>query len=195
MKFFAALTAGCAALALAACNQQADDTSALDNSAASQQSAPEAPSFVPPGEEVGAVILTPAGYGAYQIDGPVPRGAVAVKTSGPDGRLESCTVYEDPEIEGLTVESDGAVVTRLIVKSPSGIETGTGIAIGSQVEDVRSSYPQLLEAPRINGSNIVNLYAGDAAKGALRFEIGPDGRVLAIYAGRDPTLSGVNNCS
>lgn len=194
MKFTAVLVVGCAAVALTACNPQASNDAAGEGQATSQQAAPDAPTFVPPGEEVGQVILTPAGYGPYQIDAPIPKSAVAVKSSGPDGRLESCTVYEDPDIVGLAIESDGSVVTRLIVTSPSGIETGAGIAIGSEVEAIRSGYPQLLEAPRLNGSAIVNLYAGNVDKGALRFEIGEDGRVLAMYAGRDPQLSGVNTC-
>lgn len=196
-RTFAPLAAG-ATLMLAACGPPPGDAPEAGSTTAAtgqQGAAPAAPPLVPPGEEADATPLTPAGFGPHVVGEPLAIAGSADQAEITPRASESCRIFRDPERAGVTVMTDGSVVTRVSVEAPSTIITGAGIAIGAAEADVRAVYPELRQVQDDADGGANSLYTAAAGDDALRFEIGPDGNVFAMHGGSEPALSASEGCA
>lgn len=200
-RIFAPLAAG-ATLMLAACGPPPGETPEADSTTAAtgqQGAAPAAPPLVPPGEEADATPLTPAGFGPHVVGEPLAIAGSLDQAEITPRASENCRIFRDPDRPGVTVMTDGSIVTRVSVEAPSTIITGAGIAIGAAEADVRAVYPELRQvrddAGEGRGGGANNLYTAAAGDDALRFEIGPDGNVFAMHGGSEPALSASEGCA
>lgn len=184
-----------AALVLASCSSEpADtpDTAATEEpaSAASTRADAEAPSD---GASQDGAMLSATGYGPYRVGGQIE----------PEGLRESerisedCRIFTDPDQPGLWIMTDGAgTIERVSAGSSSKLATAGGIGVGSDEAEVRAAYRGVTATPHeYVGDPGKNLYTGGEGSARMRFEIGEDGRVKQIHAGRDPFLAYAEGCA
>lgn len=189
------LLLGGIALTLAACGQQAEPAPEPERTEAvpSQRAAPTpppAPPLVPPGEEADATPLTPAGFGPYVVGESLAAERQGELREVTPRASENCRLYRDPGLPGVEIMTDGEVVTRVSVRSPSTIITGAGVHVGASEADIRAVYPELRR-----GSGAGDLYTAGRGDDGLRFEIGRDGNVAAMHGGGEPALSQSEGCA
>ncbi|MHB9878234.1 hypothetical protein ACSMXM_01015 [Pacificimonas sp. ICDLI1SI03] len=148
--------------------------------------------------------LSVMGWNGIQL-GEAPGSAAADLGFADDGSYtDSCRIWSAENVPGvyLIVEQFDVgppVVARI---SSSGdpetsLRTAEGIMVGSTEEEVRAAYDPLGEQPhKYDPAPAKNLVWGpEGSASALRFEIGEDGRVMALHAGISPTLGYVERCS
>ena len=208
------------ALGLAACGGGEETQTPAEETAAAP--APETPAEAAPGEpevelaeapeSTGKVIpLTPEGWGPLIIG--MSRDEVTEAAGedshpelvgGPDP--ESCDEYRPEETpEGMMVMLESGVLTRISVAGESPVVTEWNIGLGADATKVKETYPDAVITPHkyqdapaeyitvwsTGGSN--EPYIQNPSARGIRYEIGDDGKVMAIHAG-GPSIQYVEGC-
>jgi hypothetical protein len=180
-------------LVCCACSQADEQAAAPPPTAetATPEAAPEA-SKPAPAAITKPAALGPAGLGAIVVGQAPPASlkADAVQIS------EGCQTHTD-KVRGLSVMTDGKVVTRITAMRTSKVLTAQGIGLGASEAQVRSAYPDAREEPHkyvAAPAKYLDWRPGGGDTG-LRFEINEQGKVGMIHAGRDPYLSYVEGCA
>jgi hypothetical protein len=183
------------ALALACCAcSQADEKAA----AAPSTAVTPAPEVLPedsgpaPASITKPAALGPEGLGGIVV-GQVPPASLkvdAVQIS------EGCQTHTD-KARGISVMTDGKVVTRITAMRASKVVTAQGIGVRASEAQVRAAYPGAREEPHkyvAAPAKYLDWRPGGGDAG-LRFEIDEQGKVNMIHAGREPYLSYVEGCA
>lgn len=186
------------ALILAGCGgsgEPDDPANAVTGSVALPTPTPSA--SVPPA----ATVLTSSGYDMIRV-GAAPSTAAGYALHDDGSYGGGCRVFVSDRLPGLAVLVEEGRIGRVTLHAPRGgpipaIRTERGIGVGSTEAEVRAAYRPLGERPHDRApppaKNLVWGEEGDP--NAFRFEIGPDGRVVALHAGGAPQLSYAEGCS
>lgn len=200
MTRFYPLLLSTAALALAACGEQAVDR---------PETAP--PAEPPPAATSDLARLTPDGWGALRIG--MTRAEVEAAMGGPargdSGAAEPavCDEFRPARApEALLVMLEDNRLTRISLTAPSDITTEQGYGVGDPGAGIKAALGaaaivephKYIDAPAEyitvwrtgGGADFVT----DAAARGLVFEVGADGAVSAIHAG-GPSIQYVEGCS
>lgn len=184
-----------AALALGGCSS---DRAESPGAAATEEPAPIAsartdPELPPDVAAPDAAVLSSTGFGPYRIGERID--AAGLRESP---RIsENCRIFADPGQPGLWIMTNGAgTIERVSAGSSTKLATAGGIRVGSPESSVRAAYPRVTATPHeYVGDPAKNLYTGSEGSARLRFEIGEDGRVKQMHAGRDPFLAYAEGCA
>lgn len=134
--------------------------------------------------------LTPSGWGELRIgmsEAEVVRrfGLTLAPDDGVNG--PACRESRLPGPSGLTVMTEGGKVTRLTLYGRSPLKTDRGLSVGAPAEAVRRAYGAAIRATghayEVPPAAYLTYRAGKGGLG-IRYEIGADGRVAAVHAGR-----------
>lgn len=195
------LAAASLLLALGACSQQA----AAPSGAASQEgSAPVAveavQSDVPrvatskraPEASADATALKPEGFENIVVGQAPPAGLKADSAQVSDG----CQTYSDKKRRFYAM-TGGKVVGRITAMQGSPLKTARGIAVGASEAAVRRAYPEVTQDAHkyVDAPAKYLDWRPGGGKAGLRFEIGADGKVSFIHAGREPEITYVEGCA
>jgi hypothetical protein len=141
-------------------------------------------------------VLTLEGLGALRIGEAVPAGSSwgerGAQIPGP------CRTISSPEFPGVHAIVEEGEVRRITVGGRSRVKSTEGIGIGASEAEVRAAFPSFREEPhKYVDTPAKYLTAPNAADGdpALRFEIGPDGKVNLMHVGTMPVLGYVEACA
>ncbi len=192
------------ALCLAACSPEpagAPDASpsARDaNAPATPAPAPPPQASPPPPVVAGTApkMLTLKGLGELRIGEPVPAGSSWTERGAQIPG--SCRIVSSPNFPAVHAIVENGAVRRITIGAQSKLQLKEGIGTGATEAKVRSVFSDLLEEPhKYVESPAKYLTTPHAAGGdpALRFEIGPDGRVSLIHVGTMPVLGYVEGCA
>lgn len=187
------------ALALAGCSvEPAPERAAAGNGSALTVPA-TAPAPTPSSSPAPVAVLTPQGYDTIRI-GATPAEAGYGLTD--DGNYQdACRIYTSPRLPGLAAMVEDGRIRRVTLftarEGPSPVRTARGIGLGATEAEVRAAYRPLGEEPHeYSDPPAKNLYWGEeGVPQALRFEIGPDGRITELHAGESPWLRYAEGCS
>lgn len=194
-----------ALLALAACNAPESASTPEAKGAESTTSALSA-------DAASAPALTPQGYGSLKIgmsQAEVDAAVGAPPASAAVAEPSECRQYHPPRApKGLLVMTEKGVLTRLTAIKGSAVMTEDGVGVGYDGEQLKTNYGaaarfsphKYLGAPAgylttwPGAGHLLGTYVADPAARGLVFEIGQDGKVVAIHAG-GPSIQYVEGCS
>jgi len=196
------LTATLLLLTLSACSSEPADPPPATRGAANESAPAEpspSPAPSPPAEPVapvGAKLLTLEGLGALRIGQAVPAGSGWAERGAQIS--ESCRTFSSPAHAGVYAIAEDGKVRRITVGQGSDVKLAEGLGVGAAEAEARSAFPGFRDAPhKYSDPPAKYLTAPNTASGdaALRFEIGPDGRVVLIHVGTMPVLGYVEGCA
>jgi len=189
------------ALGLAACSPEPSRAPepAPDTGSAPPVAAPAPPTPSPteaPAAPAKANTLTLEGLGPLRINQPVPAGSGWTERGAQISN--ACRTISSPDFPGVYAIVQQDMVRRITVGRRSTVTLVDGIGVGASEADVRAAFPRFREEPhKYSDPPAKYLTAPRAAGGdpALRFEIGPDGKVALIHVGTMPVLGYVEGCA
>ena len=145
-------------------------------------------------------VLTAFGYDTIRLGAsPAEPSEYALADDG--SYQDRCRIFLTDRVPGLAVMVENGKITRLSASAraagASKVRTDRGIGVGSMEAEVRAAYAPLREEPhKYVAAPAKDLFFGGSEDvPGLRFEIGPDGRVIEVHAGRMPALGYVEGCS
>ena len=186
-------------LALAACSKQPAQAPEAAPEAANEgapAARPPAPAPPPPAPPAASGVLALEGLGALRIGEPVPAGSGWAERGAQIS--DECRTVSSPDFPGVYAIVEEGRVRRITAGSGAAVRLAEGIGPGAAESEVRSAFPGFREEPhKYSGPPAKYLTAPNAASGdpALRFEIGPDGRVSLIHVGAGRVLFYVEGCA
>lgn len=194
------LTATAILLCLAACSPEPADAPDLAPTAANQSAPPPAaskPPAVPPAAAPPAAnVLTLEGLSPLRIGQAVPAGSGWAERGAQIS--DSCRTFSSPDHPGTYAIVEDGKVRRITVGRSSDVRLVEGLGVGAAEAQARAAFPGFREAahkysdPPAKYLTAPNAESGDPA---LRFEIGPDGKVGLIHVGTKPVLFYVEGCA
>lgn len=199
------LTTAATLLCLAACSPEPADPPDVAPGAANQIAPPAAaspsptPSPQPPPSTLAppaADALTLGGLGALRIGQAVPAGSSWAERGAQIS--DECRTLNSPDHPGIYAIVEGGKVRRITVGQGSGVKLAKGVGTGVTEAEVRAAFPGFRSEPhKYSDPPAKYLTAPNGASGdpALRFEIGPDGKVALIHVGTKPVLYYVEGCA
>jgi len=141
-------------------------------------------------------ILALEGLGDLRIGQPVPSGSSWAERGAQIS--EECRTVSSPRYPGVYAIVTGDKVRRITLGQRSTVLLAEGIGPGASESEVTTRFPGFREEPHAySGAPAKYLTAPVGKQGgpALRFEIGPDGKVSLIHVGTMPELSFVEGCA
>lgn len=195
------LAASAVLLGLVACSSEPAESPAAAPGTANQSlspvAAPPPPAPPPPMPAPPAAnVLTPEGLGALRIGQAVPAGSGWAERGAQIS--DSCRTVASPAHPGVYAIAEDGKVRRITVGQGSDVKLVEGLGVGAAEAEVRAAFPGFREEPhKYSEAPAKYLTAPNAAGGdrALRFEIGPDGKLALIHAGTLPVLAYVEGCA
>ena len=185
-------------LTLAACSSEpsADRGTAAGAPVAADAEPPETPQAKRPAPAAAATMLTLEGLGPLRIGQPVPAASGWAERGAQIS--DECRTVGAPAFPGVYAIVEQGKVGRITLGRNSAVMLAEGIGLGAPEAEVRAAFPGFHAEPhKYSDPPARYLTAPDAERGgpALRFEIGPDGRVALIHAGTMPVLGYVEGCA
>lgn len=188
-------------LGLAACSSEPADAPAGAPVAANDAAPPaaKAPSPAPqpaPPAPPAANVLTLEGLGPLRIGQAVPAGSGWAERGAQIS--DSCRTFSSPDHPGTYAIVEDGKVRRITVGRSSDVRLVEGLGVGAAEAQARAAFPGFREAAhKYSNPPAKYLTAPNAESGdpALRFEIGPDGKVGLIHVGTKPVLFYVEGCA
>ncbi|RFB04952.1 hypothetical protein [Parvularcula marina] len=197
--------------AAAPIEKPARDKQAAPSGTPANETSAVAPEKLPANGKV--IPLTPEGWGVLKIGmtrdeitaamGPDSEPGLA---GGPDPA--ACDQYHPENAPtDMLVMLENDVVTRISVMQDSNVVSEWNIGIGAEAAKVKAAYPdadisphkyqdapaEYITAWSANGPSGDESYTDDPAARGIRYEIGDDGKVMAIHAG-GPSIQYVEGC-
>jgi hypothetical protein len=190
-------------LALAGCGgvDRAPQGSGPAGTAATNAAAPPAARDKAAAPAASGPYLRADGYDTIRIG--APPAAAAGYALADDGSYDDvCRIYSSPRLPGVYLIVENGLVMRITAhadpgETPATLRTDRGIGVGSTEAEVRAAYAPLREQPHhyVAAPAKDLFFGGEGASPGLRFEMGEDGRVSALHAGRPPVLEYAEACS
>jgi hypothetical protein len=180
-------------LALTACSPA---PSGNETTASVASATPVAMPAASPTPAPAADVLALEGLGALTIGRPVPQGSGWA--SGGAQVSDACTTVSSPDYPGVYAIVEQGKVRRISLGQRSTVKLIEGIGVGASETAVTAAFPGFRATPhKYEAAPARYLTAPGADRGdpALRFEIGPDGKVSAIHVGTAPALFYVEGCA
>ena len=197
MKFIPAATA--TLICLAACLPEPADAPEVAANAANETAPPPSPSPPPSAPATApsaANVLTLEGLGALRVGQAAPAGGGWAERGAQIS--DSCRTISSADHPGVYAIVEDGKVRRITVGSGSDVKLVEGVGVGAAEAVVRAAFPGFRAEPHeYSDSPAKYLTAPNAGSGdpALRFEIGPDGKVALIHVGTKPVLFYVEGCA
>lgn len=192
-------------LPLSACSSGSPDSTQSDSPSAAATSAPASRAgdgnaeSEPTGSSASPEaddILALEGLGDLRIGQPVPSDSSWAERGAQIS--EECRTVSSPRYPGVYAIVTGDKVRRITLGQRSTVLLAEGIGPGASETEVTARFPGFREEPHAySGAPAKYLTAPVGKQGgpALRFEIGPDGKVSLIHVGTMPELSYVEGCA
>lgn len=195
-------------LTLSACNQREEAPAAPSSPSAAP--ANTAPASAP--QPVAGDVLTAEGLGPARIS--MTRAAL-VQAWGDDSQPdavggadpEACDIFHPAKAPtGVQVMIQDGVLTRISLTRDATIKTDRGFGLGDTAAAIKEAYggaiiaqPHKYQAAPAEdlfawSSGGSTAYVTDPAARGVRYEIGADGKVMAVHAG-DPSIQLVEGCA
>lgn len=188
-------------LVLAACSSEPADAPDPAPAAANEAAPPPAaspPAPTPPSTLAppAADVLTLEGLGSLRIGRAVPAGAGWAERGAQIS--DTCRTIASPAHPGVYAIVEDGKVARITAGQGSAVRLAEGLGVGASEAEARSAFagfrpePHKYSYPPAKYLTAPNADSGDPA---LRFEIGPDGKVALIHVGIRPVLFYVEGCA